>query len=293
MDEHPHPAPPSAEAERGDHSGVPLDRHEQEEARERTAPPATVVYEAIYEEAQGELRRPTSALFWSALAAGLSLGFSFLGVGLLRAMLPEAPWAPLIYELGYTFGFLVVVLGRQQLFTENTLTPIIPLLREKSLSVLANVLRLWAVVLVGNLLGAFLLAWLLSVTDLFSEVRSSHVYDVLLAIGEHFLGLSPEGAFVGGVFAGWLLALMVWMMPYAETEKVFVIGVIAYLIGLGGFAHCITGSVETMYAVLAGPSGWGDYAGFLVPTLLGNIVGGVTLVAALNHAQVVAGQHDA
>ena len=93
---------------------------------------------------------------------------------------------------------------------------------------------------------------------------------------------------VRAIFAGWLIALMVWMMPAAESARFAVIVVIAYLIGIAGLAHSIAGAAETAFAVFSGAAGWGDFLGFLAPTLLGNIIGGVSLVAALNHAQVVA-----
>jgi len=267
-----------------------FDEQGEEQVRERTAPPAAVIYEVILREAQDELKRPSQALFWSGLAAGLSLGFSFLGLGLLKGMLPEAPWTPLLSSFGYTIGFLVVILGRQQLFTENTLTPILPLLREKSMPMLVSVLRLWGTILFANLLGALLLALVLSQSELFSEMWRPEVRAALLESGEHFLDLSFSSTFVGGIFAGWLLALMVWMLPYAEKEKVLVIVVITYLIGLGGFAHCVVGSIETMYAVLVGPATWSEYLAFFIPALVGNILGGVIIVAVLNHAQVVSGR---
>src|SRR5205809_7766944 len=106
------------------------DQHEQE-AQERSSPSGKVVYKAIFKEGEDELERPSSALFWSGLAAGLSMGFSFITEGLLHAHLPQAQWTPMITKFGYPMGFLIVVLGRQQLFTENTLTPILPLLKKK------------------------------------------------------------------------------------------------------------------------------------------------------------------
>ena len=130
---------------------------ERDEAESRSSPSGKIVYKAILTEGEEELDRPSSALFWSGLAAGLSMGFSLVSEGLLRAYLPDAPWRLLVAKLGYCIGFLIVVLGRQQLFTENTLTVMLPLLRRKDPRTLANVGRLWAVVLAANLIGAFLI----------------------------------------------------------------------------------------------------------------------------------------
>ncbi len=81
------------------------------------------------------------------------MGFSFIGEALLRSRLPDEPWRPIVAKLGYSFGFVMVVLGRQQLFTENTLTPVIPLLERRDKQTLYRVLRLWGVVRVMNLVG--------------------------------------------------------------------------------------------------------------------------------------------
>src|SRR3954471_13876674 len=132
------------------------EEREQAEAIERSAPGGHVVHEAIMREGRDELERPSSALFWSGLAAGMSMGFSLMAEGLLRAHLPDRAWRPLIVKLGYGVGFMLVILGRQQLFTENTLTPILPLMADRTGAMFANVLRLWGVVLVANLLGALI-----------------------------------------------------------------------------------------------------------------------------------------
>src|SRR3954451_20506394 len=135
------------------------EEREKEEAEEKSAPSAHVVYEAVRIEGRHELERKTSSLAWSGLAAGLSMGFSFVTMATLHHHLPDAPWRPLIATLGYSVGFLIVILGRQQLFTENTLTVILPLLRRKDARTFGNVARLWAVVLLGNMLGALAASW--------------------------------------------------------------------------------------------------------------------------------------
>lgn len=105
---------------------------EEKQVEERVALGANVVYETVRREGDEEMLRTSSALAWSGLAAGLSMGFSFVAEALLASYLPDRPWRPLISKLGYSVGFLIVVLGRQQLFTENTLTVILPLLLRSS-----------------------------------------------------------------------------------------------------------------------------------------------------------------
>ena len=262
-----------------------LTQKEIREAERRSTVSAVVVHEAIRREGEQELQRAPSALLWSGLAAGLSMGFSLIGEGLLRAHLPDMPWRPLITKLGYSFGFLLVVLGRQQLFTENTLTPILPVMLHRDRGMLLRALRLWALVLVSNLTGALIIAWVLSGTGAFPpEVRR-----VFADIGREALSVTFGLALLRGVFAGWLIAFMVWLLPSVEAFRVVVIVALTWLVGVGHFTHIIAGSVEALYLACAGQATFQQVAmGYMLPTLIGNIAGGVALVAALNHAQVVA-----
>lgn len=268
---------------------IELGPKEEEEVERRTAPAVAVVHEAIRAEGEAELLRPVSALFFSGLAAGLSMGFSLVAEGLLRAGLPDASWRPLVAKLGYSLGFLIVILGRQQLFTENTLTPILPLLQRRTLRALWRVLRLWGVVLFANVLGALIFAWIVARTDVFD----AHTRDTFARIGHEALRSRFGNTFLRAVFAGWLIALMVWLLPYAESARLWVIVILTYIVGLGGFSHIIAGSTETLFIVLRGEAAWAEFIWrFFLPTLLGNVLGGVALVAAINHAQTVAGKEE-
>jgi formate/nitrite transporter FocA (FNT family) len=269
-----------AEAERDGRNGKDRAQAEQEEAEERSAPTPSVVWQAIYAEGRDELARGWRQLAWSAVAAGLSMGFSLITEGLLRRYMPEAGWQPLVTKLGYSMGFLIVVLGRQQLFTENTLTVVLPLLHRRDAKAAATVARLWAVVLAGNLAGALAIAWVVSHTGVFDEEAK-----------RAFTRVSLEGTGAGfglvllrAIFAGWLIALMVWLMPGAEVARIWIIILLTYVIALGGFAHVIAGSVDKLFLVWTGQMSAGAYLGsFLLPTFIGNVIGGVSLVAALNH----------
>lgn len=260
-----------------------LSADDKQDAVNRAAPSAAVVFEAIRSQAQEELERPGRALFWSGLAAGLSMGFSFMAEALLHAGVPAAPWQGLITKFGYTVGFLIVILGRQQLFTENTLTPVLQVLHEQKMSVALSTLRLWGVVLAANLIGTFLFALALH----FGSPFHSQPTEALATVAEHALEGQFGNVMFRAIFAGWLIALMVWLLPFAETARVLVIIILTYLIGIGGFPHIIAGSTEAFYAVLSGITTWQPaLVHYLLPTLLGNLIGGVALVAALNYAQV-------
>ena len=274
-----------AKAHRGE-DAAELDRDEEKKAEEEEHINALVIHEVIRREGQKELERPPSALAWSALAGGLSMGLSMVAEGVLHAHLPDAPWRPLVAKLGYPVGFLAVILGSQQLFTENTLTPIVPLMAKRTRETLAKVLKLWGIVLLLNLVGTLLFALAIAHTTAFSpEVK--HAFD---AIGRQAMEGSTMTIFVKAIFAGWIIALLVWMLPAASNAKVPVIIIMTWLVGAAQLAHVIVGSAEVFYLAATNGTTWGRaLSHFLLPALLGNILGGISIVAAINHAQVAAG----
>ncbi len=263
-----------------------LTEEQRKEAEDRTSTSVVVVHEAIRYDGEEELKRPASALAWSGLAAGMSMGFSLVAQALLQSRLPDASWRPLIVRFGYALGFLIVIVGRQQLFTENTLTVIIPLLARRNLETLVKVLKLWAVVLTANLVGAHIFAWVVGNTPMFkSEVQAA-----MLSIAQEAAEVTFGAAILRGIFAGWLIAMMVWMLAAIDTGRIAVIIIMTYTVAVASLTHIIAGSVEVLFLVMVGVKSWGAAAwGYLVPTLIGNIIGGVSLTAAINHAQVIAG----
>ncbi|MEO5589124.1 MAG: formate/nitrite transporter family protein [Gemmatimonadaceae bacterium] len=275
----------------------PLDNHEDEKkpkldaleeikARKQESLDQKVTYDVVRREGNKELERPHSALWWAAVAGGLSMGFSFVAEALLRAHLPDADWRPLITKLGYPVGFLIISLGSQQLFTENTVTPIVPLLISYTAAKLRKVITLSIVVLLGNLVGALIFASVVGLTQTFEP----EVHEAFAAIGHEALAGTFTTTLVRGVFAGWLIALMVWMLPAASHSKVAVIIIMTYIVGIGGLSHVIVGSVETLYLVVTGEIPAVIYVfDFLLPTVIGNLLGGIILVSWLNHAQVTSG----
>ncbi len=267
-------------------STVDLSREEEREVTQRSPPRAAVVFETIRREGEQELARPVFSLAASGLAAGLSMGMSLGGEGLIRTLLPDEKWRPLVTSAGYSLGFLIVILGRQQLFTENTVTAILPLLDDpRKFKTFLRVARLWAVVLLANLAGAFLFAFAVSHFPMFS----SEVRRTFSEIG-HEAASPAFGAIVWrGLIAGWLIALMVWILPAAEQTRIFVIIIVTYVVGLGSFSHIVAGSVEVLYLVATGQLSFAHYLGsYLTPVFLGNAIGGVSLVSLLNYGQIVA-----
>ncbi len=189
-------------------------------------------------------------------------------------------------DFGYAFGFLIVILGRQQLYTENTLTVILPFLLRKRMSVLANIIRLWTAVLLANLAGALLFALVMAHTT----AVSPGVREAMHHLGEEAMKHDVATTLLRAIFAGWLIALMVWLLPFAQQFRVVVIILIAYLVGVSEFPHVVAGAVDVFYLAAEGSKSWGSVlAGFILPVLIGNTIGGVGLVALLGHLQFAAG----
>ena len=260
-----------------------LSGEEQEQAKDRAPLAARVVHEIIREEGEEELNRGADQILWSGLAAGLSMGFSFLVEAQLQAGLPEAPWRHLIASFGYTIGFVIVVLGRQQLFTESTLTAVLPVLTRRDLASAGKCLRLWGLVIVANVAGT----WLFAAALAYGHPFPAQTAPALADLAHHALSGGFGATLLQAMFSGWLIALMVWLLPSAGTAKLFIIMLATYVVALGQFPHIIAGSAEAAYAVLTGGASVQDYAlHFFAPTLVGNTIGGVLFTAILNHAPI-------
>jgi len=269
---------------RAGHASPHLDEEERDQASAHSTPRALVIHEIIREEGEAALQRKPLALMWSALAAGLSMGFSFLTQAVLESKAsPGHDGVTLIGAAGYCVGFIIVVLGRQQLFTESTLTVVLPVLTRRDWRTAAAALRLWAIVLAANLVGTWIFASLLAAPTAFTR----RLAPVLDQVGQGAFGSGFAATTLRAVLAGWLIALMVWLLPNARSAAVLIIGLLTYVVAVCELSHVIAGSVEAAYVVLRGNAGIADYLQrFLAPTLLGNVVGGIALVGLLNHASI-------
>jgi formate/nitrite transporter FocA (FNT family) len=258
-----------------------LDRKQQRQAAAGAPMGALVIHEIVRDQGEEELERSAGGLAWSGIAAGLSIGFSFLVQATLQARLPDTGWRPLVSGFGYSMGFLIVILGRQQLFTETTLTAVIPVLTRRTLRTLLLALRVWTIVLAANLAATWAFAFMSTLPGLFAPAT-------LQTMGElsaHTMDQPFWHTALTGGSAGWLIGLMVWLLPSADASRALIIILLTYVIAICQFPHVVAGSVEAAFGVFTGHATLGDYAfRFLLPTLLGNAVGGTILAALLNHA---------
>lgn len=261
-----------------------LDGHQREQAKRGAPLGPLVIHEIVREQGEAELARGFHGLAWSGLAAGLSIGFSFLVQAHLQAALPDTRWSQAVASFGYAIGFLIVILGRQQLFTETTLTALIPTLTRPRMATFLATLRVWAIVLGANLIGT----WIFGAISAWPTLFPPDVVAAMERLADHTMANSfGHTAFTAGS-AGWVIGLMVWLLPGAGPARPLIVILLTWVIALCQFPHIIAGSVEAAFAVASGRAGLGDYAWrFLAPTLAGNVIGGTILAALLNHAPVV------
>ena len=261
-----------------------ITEREVEDIEERASPRTPVIYEIVCRLGQEEMSRPVFSLWWSGLAAGLSISFSLLAQAILFIHLPDTSWRPLVSALGYSAGFIMVVLSRQQLFTENTVTAVLPVMLAFTPRNLALMGRLWLIVLVANFAGTLFAAAFCTFTPVLTP-------DLKQGMIEISLGLMKDGwyaMFLKAIAAGFLMAAMVWLIPSADTAQIHVITLMTYLIAAGGFAHVVAGSMEAFMLTTNGQWAWSAATiDFILPALLGNIVGGTALFALLSYAQVM------
>ncbi|KIZ41330.1 transporter (formate/nitrite transporter family protein) [Rhodopseudomonas palustris] len=249
-----------------------------------SAPRSPVIYEVVRRHGEEEMERPLISLWWSGVAAGLAISFSLLGMAILKTHLPNTLWSPLLTSAGYCVGFLIVVLGRLQLFTESTITVVLPVLKDPSSGNIRRMARLWSIVLAANLVGTLFAALFCNFTPAISET----IYAGMLDVSRKLIELGWWETLFRAIASGFLIAAMVWIIPSAESAKFAVITLMTYLIAVGEFTHVIAGSMEAYLLVLAGDWEWWRMIGhFLVPTLLGNIIGGTALFALISYGQVM------
>lgn len=216
------------------------------EEHEKLSP--RLVYEIIRRDGAEELDRPTAALIFSGIAAGLVISFSFVFKAIIASYIPtDAIWTDLITNFGYTIGFLIAILGHMQLFTENTITTVVPLFKPFTLDKLRAVGRLWGIVILCNIIGTALASLFFLTTDLFTP----NIDKALDELAHHVASFSAIQNLLKGVMSGLLIAALVWMLP-SVSNKFLVIFFMTYLIGLGDFTHVVVGSTEMSYLVWQG-----------------------------------------
>lgn len=260
-----------------------LSRQEARDVENRRAGSTRVVHEVVRLQGEEELKRPALSLLLSGLAAGLAINLSLMSELFLRHHLPDTGWAPLVYLLGYPVGYIIVIMGRLQLFTESTVTAVLPVATHPSMANMGRLLRLWSCVLAANLVGVTIVSALMAGEVVLSDEQRLAAIDILgkLEVQEGMKTLTL------GIPAGFIMAALAWILPNAKGSEFWVICLLTYVIGLGGFSHVVTGSSQASFLWLSGRMTFAEMlTDFTLPALAGNIIGGTGLFAVLAHGQM-------
>ncbi len=246
--------------------------------REEVAP--KTLYAVISKMGREELHRPVSALWFSAITAGLAMGTSPLLMGALYHGAAEVAAKDLIVALGYPAGFILIAIARLQLYTENTLTAVLPVTRKPGPGRLILLFRLWGVVLAGNMVGAIIIGLAYPAT------LPAEGYEAVISAVSKIGDRGPWENLVSAMPAGFLIGLLAWSLPAVGQQRILTVFIVTYLVGAGGFPHIIAGTVETTVLLASGAFNFGDAVSFILPVLIGNTLGGAALFAGLAYGQV-------
>jgi formate/nitrite transporter FocA (FNT family) len=247
---------------------------------------AADIYERVKRDALVELDRPVAALAFSGLFAGASVGFGAVASAAATVALAGHHDGRLVGAIFFPIGFIVVIIGRAQLFTENTLYPVTLVLDERR-HLLAT-LRIWSVVLGANLIGAALFALLVTKTAALTP-------DIVAKVADdgHRATLGSWASFFwSAVLGGWAIALVAWLIQSSGVVigQIVLIWTLVFAVGLLGLDHSVSTTIEVMCAGIKHEVQFGHALAWFAAVLLGNIAGGVLITAVLNYGQVRAGQ---
>ncbi|MEO6924204.1 MAG: formate/nitrite transporter family protein [Bryocella sp.] len=258
---------------------------EQASQKNLERPSAEEIYKQVAKNDESELKRTSLSLAISGVTGGMFMGLSALGVGIILALLGPSHHSFVLSRMFYPLGFIVVILGRSQLFTENTLYPVALVLAEKKQ--FWNTMRLWAIVLPSNVAGALIFAALIALTP----AVPWPILHAVANLGVDAAHMPPATIFWSAVMAGWIIATTAWLVSgsHSITGSVMLIWVLTFVVGLGGFAHCIASSAEIFTAVLTRAVPWTAYPHWLGIAVSGNVCGGVFMVTLLEYGQSMAG----
>jgi len=237
---------------------------------------------------QAALRRSATGLIISAFSGGLDLGFSLFLSAAVLTVLPGSDWSLLQRLLvggAYAVGFILVVIGRSELFTEQTTLAVLPVLH--GISGIGRLARLWGIVWVGNVVAEAVFAVIAVIVGPALGAIDPAAFD---AIAQRTLAPDWWVIILSAALAGWLMGMLSWLGAATDDTlaRMAIVVVITASIGFLGLHHSIVGTSEVLAGVLAGGNAtMADFARFLALATFGNAVGGTFFVAVLKYGHAV------
>lgn len=245
-------------------------------------------YEIMVEQIEAGLkehRRSNIGLFLSSLSAGLEVGFSILTIGIIYTLFKTEVSPGKLYlmmALVYPIGYVFVIIGRSELFTEHTVLATIPVLNGKAS--FRSLFNLWAIIYSGNLIGGYLFGTIVLRFNAGTHLIS---LDFFHFVSQKMIAYSSSNIFVSSIIAGWLMGTLSWLLSSVQDtlSRVAMIFFITFIISLAGLHHCIVGSIEIFMAYFGSANDISgiEFIKFQSLATLGNIIGGVVLVASVKY----------
>jgi formate/nitrite transporter FocA (FNT family) len=274
-------------AEAHDDSDSRRDRNKEKEKGQEPQKSYETILEQEIAAGLTELERPAPALLLSGLSAGLDVSLALLLMAVMRTLTEGVlakPVSEILVALMYSSGFLFVVLGRSELFTEHTTLAVMPVLDGRAS--LKQLGRLWGLIYVSNLAGAAAFAAFLSFLGPRLGIIEPRVFgDIASGLVEH-----PGWVILlSGVLAGWLMGLLSWLVAASRDTigQIFLVALVTTAIGLCHLHHSIVGTAEVLAGVFSGRGAtMADFGKFLLWATLGNILGGVLFVALIKFGHI-------
>lgn len=242
------------------------------------------------------VNRPWLEIGVSGFVAGMNVAFGALAASAVAGAVTASfgqqteMFAAVMGAMVFPIGFVFVIVGRSELFTENFLVPTASVIAHKA--TFKSLCRLWCITLIGNLLGAFTVANMVALEH-YHGVPAVHTVAHIHEIAE-FLALERDwdASFVAGIFAGWLITLMTWLLltSNATLSKIAIIWCVGFMIMLSTFNHVVVNGAEILMAIFTNHQyiTYGDwFFNNFIPTLLGNMTGGLVFVTLLEYLKVL------
>jgi formate-nitrite transporter family protein len=262
-----------------------MTKKNEEHTLEQPKEPYEIMKEQI-EAGLKEHRRSNIGLFLSSLSAGLEVGFSILLIGIMYTLF-KGEVSPsklsLMMALVYPIGYIFVIIGRSELFTEHTVLATIPVLNGEA--TLKSLIKLWIIIYFGNLAGGYLFGTIVLQFNIKTHLISD---DFFYFVSEKMVAYSSGNILISSIMAGWLMGTLSWLLSSAQDtlSRVLMIFLITFIISIAGLHHSIVGSIEIFMAYFGNSNkiSGADFLKFQGLATLGNIIGGVVLVALVKFA---------
>ncbi|WP_024867261.1 formate/nitrite transporter family protein [Butyrivibrio sp. FCS014] len=247
---------------------------------------------AAYETAgTGKTQMSFRKTFLLGILAGAYIALGGLGSQIASVCAPDPSAARVISSVVFPIGLFMVLIGGAELFTGNCLI-LIPVLSKKA--TLKGMLRNWLIVYFGNMVGAFIIAFIANFSHTYAFADGALAKAVVsTAVAKS--SISFGDGLLKGILCNVLVCMAVWCSFSADeiAGKVLALWLPVMLFIICGFEHSVANMyfipaglmASSVYGIAAdGLSLFGFFVTNLIPVTLGNIIGGSLCIGATYYA---------